>query len=311
MAVAQATLFQRVRDILLDNPWPASFVGNINASTATVPVPDGTRWEEGAILEFEDTGEQVYVVSVSANNLTVIRGFNGTTKAAHDGSVTPIIVYRDPAFTYKRIQDSVELILQSLYPYVYQKVTTSITPVSGTVWYNLNAAAVGLISVSQLSSSTPYTYYRYGVKGTRRPVAFEMNVPTTLAASTVAIGFPRGFATTTSVQVDYGSRITNATSGSNYTDIADGVQAETVAYGAAARLVMQADAQRTTTEDINMGDSSVQPGMRTRVGRDLWAQHAYNRGLWQEDLRKTIPLMSRTNYSSSTSNIGTSTPPYP
>lgn len=305
MAFSQATLIQRVRDLLQDNPWTTPFTVNLaSATTTTVTVSDGTRWEEGAILEFQDNGEQCYVSSVSGNNLTCIRGFNGTTATTHNGSVTAIPITRDPTFSYKRIVDSIELTIQSLFPYVYKKVTTTVTPVNGTTWYNLAADAIGLIAVAQLSSTTPYTFYRYGLKGTRRPVAFELNVPTTLAASGAAIGFPRGFATTaTSVQVDYAAKLTATIQTSNYSDLSDGIQAECVAYGAAARLVIQQDIQRVTTEDINMGDSSVQPGARSGIGRAIQQEHVRLRTIWQEELRRTIPMFGRSNYALTSTGI--------
>lgn len=310
MSVTSATVIQRVRDILLDTPWATNFTGTIaSTSTTSVTVADGTRWDEGDIVEFQDNGEQLYVSTVVGNVLTVVRGWAGTTAATHDGSVTAITILRDPRFSYKRIKDSIELIMQSLWPYVYKKVTTTITPVSGTVWYDLNASAQGLIQVGQLSSTSPYIYYGYGVRGTKRPVSFLQNAPTTLAASGVAVGFPRGFAlTTTNVQVDYAAKLTtNNGSGTydgiTYADINDGLQAECIAYGAASRLVMLSDVQRSTNEDVNMGDSSVQPGMRTRVGRDMWQQHQYYRELWKEDLRRTIPIMSSSKPASASSGI--------
>jgi hypothetical protein len=214
VSFSQGTLIQRVRDLLTDNPWATTFTGNINNSTTTVPVPDGTRWDEGAVGEWQDTGEQWYTQSVAANNLTVIRGWNGTTAAAHNGSVTAITILRDPTFSYKKVQDAIELIMQQLWPYVYKKVTTSVVPVNGTVWYDLNAAALALISVTQASSTTPYRLYRYGQKGTGAPVGIQMNVPSAIGASGTAIGFPRGFqTTTTNIQVDYAAALTTATSG--------------------------------------------------------------------------------------------------
>src|SRR6266568_5320407 len=170
MAFSQSSLIQRVMDLLNDNPWVTSFTGNIDNSTTSVPVPDGTRWDEGAIVEFQDTGERGWVRSVAGDTLTVIRGYNGTTKAAHDGSVTPIVLFRDPTFSYKKIQDSIELIMQQLFPYVYKKVTKTVTPVNGTIWYDGAADMLALISVTQINTTSPYRLYRYGGRGTGSPV---------------------------------------------------------------------------------------------------------------------------------------------
>ena len=47
----------------------------------TLTVNDGTNFDVGQTLLIES--EQVYVTAISTNNLTVVRGMNGTTAAAH------------------------------------------------------------------------------------------------------------------------------------------------------------------------------------------------------------------------------------
>jgi hypothetical protein len=317
MAFSQSLLIQRVRDLLMDAPWATPFTGTVTSGATTIPVPDGTLWDVGAIGEFQDNGEQFYTRSVSGNNLTVFRGYNGTTAAAHDGSVTPIVVYRDPTFTYKRIQDSIELITQSVWPYVWKKVTTTITPVGGVVWYNLASDAMGLINVSQVDTTDPTKprYYVYGSKGSRLPVGIKFNVPTNLAASGTAIQFPRGFATINfNVQVDYAAKLTATVVSGNYQDINEGILAEMVAHGAAARLGYLSEVPRVTQQDTGMADSSVQPGMRTRMARDLWAQFLFLRSMYHDELRRIMPIMgggAQAMTTTYTGNYGFVNPPYP
>lgn len=54
---------------------------NINASTTTVPVADGSKFKEGDVIEIGD--EQMYVEVRAGNTLTVIRGDADTTAASH------------------------------------------------------------------------------------------------------------------------------------------------------------------------------------------------------------------------------------
>lgn len=74
----------------------ASVVGaaGINASATTLPVTTGTNFETLQTILVES--EQMYVTAISGNNLTVERGVNGTTAAAHVSGVA-ISVYRYPA----------------------------------------------------------------------------------------------------------------------------------------------------------------------------------------------------------------------
>jgi hypothetical protein len=58
-----------------------------------VPLTDATLVSPGDTLLLET--EQVYVLSISANNLTTQRGVNGTTAATHAGA-TPVSRYVYP-----------------------------------------------------------------------------------------------------------------------------------------------------------------------------------------------------------------------
>lgn len=48
-------------------------------TTTTVPVTDGSVYVPNQVLMVEETGEHIFVESVSGNNLTVMRGMAGTT----------------------------------------------------------------------------------------------------------------------------------------------------------------------------------------------------------------------------------------
>src|SRR4030042_1156562 len=85
MTYAKTSLIQDIRDVLNDEPWETT--STTTGTGATVAVPDGTKGAAGDVLEWPDTGtvggEQALVLSVSSNDLTTDRGFNGTTAEAH------------------------------------------------------------------------------------------------------------------------------------------------------------------------------------------------------------------------------------
>lgn len=67
--------------------------GQFSASDTTLTVTDGSKFKVGQTLLIES--EQLYIQAISANNLTVQRGVNGATAAAHPDA-TAISVYRYP-----------------------------------------------------------------------------------------------------------------------------------------------------------------------------------------------------------------------
>lgn len=64
-------------------------VTNNAASGTTLTVDDVTQVVAGQMFLVEASGEMVFVQSISGNDLTVVRGFAGTTITAIDGSSTP------------------------------------------------------------------------------------------------------------------------------------------------------------------------------------------------------------------------------
>lgn len=64
--------------------------GQYSASDTTLTVTSGTDYEIGMTLLVET--EQLWVTNVATNDLTVVRGINGTTAATHeDGTATSVI----------------------------------------------------------------------------------------------------------------------------------------------------------------------------------------------------------------------------
>ena len=67
--------------------------GSFSSSDTTLTVTDGSKFAVGQTIKIES--EQLYISAISTNDLTVTRGVNGSTAAAHADS-TDIDIYRYP-----------------------------------------------------------------------------------------------------------------------------------------------------------------------------------------------------------------------
>lgn len=144
-----AEIVQRVYDNLYStHPGERPFVHLINGavadgSTTSITVDDGTLFAAGDTIEFVDTGEQCYVLSVATNTLTVIRGWNGTTGAAHSDN-TPI--RKNPRITYKQVTDTINEVVQDMTQHgLFVMNVTNITLVAGQNTYPLTGLGTGLM----------------------------------------------------------------------------------------------------------------------------------------------------------------------
>src|SRR5690606_6478809 len=106
----QADIRQRIYNNLYsafpnESPFVALMGAAYDNSATTVTAADGTKWSAGDTLENPATGEQMRVISVSTNTLTVVRGWNNTTKAASSGSADPVL--KNPRFTQAQVDDAI------------------------------------------------------------------------------------------------------------------------------------------------------------------------------------------------------------
>lgn len=233
MAVSISDLIPRVRDLLDDEPWETTNSSDPGAGGTTFTVPDGTRFEEGDVVEFQDNGEQVRVASVSGNTLTVKRGHNGTTAAAHSSGT---VILKNPIYGYRQISQALTWAVQQLWPYAWKVVTVSVTPSTTTIWYDADATGLALINATQRYGASNEHEGFYGRPGTNKPVVFEQNMDTGLVASGKGLRFPRGFYhPTNAVTVRLAAAITGTS------DIEDSTTlpvADAVIFGACYRLTL-------------------------------------------------------------------------
>lgn len=281
-----ATLIPRVRQKIDERVF--STVGTAASSSSTITVTDGTDWDEGAVGEFQDNGEQFLVQSIAANVLTAKRGWNGTTAAAHSS----IEVWRDPKFTYVNVEDAIEIAVKRLWPYAWKAVNDTVTPApTTTVWYGINSLALGLIQAVQEYGANGEKLGFFGEpRQSSKRIQFEKNLNQTFVTDGTGVRFPDGFfSTTNNVLIKYAAAITGSTSDIN--DDGELPVADAVILGALAELLPNEEVDRVSHgEDVEQG-RSIRPGARLQTGgyyeqrfraalRELLIKH-----------RETIPIM--------------------
>ena len=293
MAFSKATLFSRVRRILNDNPFTDQITAAVTtAGQTTLTVADSTKYAVGSVVEFQDDGDQCLVSAVpTATTLTVVRSHNGTTASTHTNGTAMVL---DPVFQYIQIEQSIDAALRGLWPYVYKVETATVTPVSGTRYYNLSATILELSSVVQMDTNTPARPFFYGVQKNSYPVAVVHGLPTGSFAAGQAVYIPYFKNTTNSVQVNGIARITATVATSNYSDFSDGLEADCVTYYTVSRLISETDVPRLTQEDITMGDETVQPLSRTKLAAYWEGKAIQERNKWKMYLDVTLPRIRRT-----------------
>jgi hypothetical protein len=284
MAVSTTDLITRVRTYLDERPFVTT--GSAASSSSVVAVTDGNDWEEGAIGEFQNNGEQFLVKSISSNDLTCVRGWNGTTAATQASGQ----VWRDPQYTYDNINKCLASAVRRLWPYAWKAVDDTITPSPelGTIWYDL-ADALALINVVQQHGSDDASLGIYGDGRNNRQVIFEKNLPTGLVASGTGLRFPTGFFSTDNVvRVKYAAAITGT---SDIEDDGELAVADAVIYGALGRLISGKELERVTMGEDQEVARSVRVGGRLSAG-------AYYERLFRKECemlklkhQKLIPIM--------------------
>jgi len=227
--------------MLGDHPYETTST-TVDTGT-TVAVTDGTRWEEGAIGEWQ-TGtvgyEQFFVQSVAANNLTVIRGFDGTTAETHTSGDRVLRIDND-GFAGRKVQQAITQALLDSWPYVWKTGTVTLTYASTTKWYNLDALTLGIVQVAQQPNATiaDIGIFKDRYFGQGKYYIVRRNLPTGLVASANGITFPAGVY---DARTSGGNSIivTDVRALTGTTDISDSSNlpvAEAFVYGAVARLL--------------------------------------------------------------------------
>lgn len=150
-----------------ESPFVTQITASYTGSATTISVLDGDQWEVNDIGENPETGEQFLVLSISTNDLTVSRGWAGTTAAASSG--TDDLIYKNPRFTIQKVEDSLTSALKMIELWgVHSFGHGTITRADPKKFYELSETDVipqlGVLKVYAVESNTevPYTLpFRY------------------------------------------------------------------------------------------------------------------------------------------------------
>lgn len=115
MAITRSVLRTKIRNKLKDW-WIDQDTNSAYLSAAALTLTattSGSKFHEGDIIECAD--ETMKVTSVSSNNVTVIRGYKGTTAANHSASTALYIVDN---YTSDEINYAIQDAFKALHPYI-------------------------------------------------------------------------------------------------------------------------------------------------------------------------------------------------
>jgi hypothetical protein len=300
MAFSQATLVNRVRRRLGDDPFLDTCTEAMDATETDLSVADTTKYSVGSVVEFLDDGEQCLITALfSATVLTVQRNHNlSVTATAGTGTTHAIntLIATDPPHKFQNVAEAIDEVIQSLWPHVYTSVEATITPSASNPYYSVAATFEDLSSAMQRDTSTVSRPRYYG--GRRNPFSIELleqlpdNFPDTEDTGK-ALYIPHLYNATKTIHVVGIRRLTDTLTGGNYDDLTDGLEVDCVMNFAVEELLEISDAQRTAGEDVSMNDQSVVPGRRSAVADSIWRRKALRqRHQWQEDLRRNLPHMA-------------------
>ena len=269
MALSSSDLVQRCRDILGDRPFTDSSTTTTTGTTITVA--DSSLYSVGAIVEWQ-TGavgfEQMLVTAIpTSTTLTVVRGYAGTTAETHTSGDE---IVRDPLFTGRTIQQSITQVILDSWPYIWKPGTINLTYSDTTKWYDLNAATLGIVTVTQEKNSTVTDFGRFRDRyfGGGLSYIVERDLPTAIVASTIGIYFPNGvYDSRTSGGNAIVVRDVRAITGtSDIEDSSNLPMAEALVWGACGRLLKAKEVSRITAGEPLTTSSSVGAGARFSLG---------------------------------------------
>ena len=272
MAVSSSDLVQRVRDILGDRPFQTSSTTTTTATT--VVVADTTLWAVGMIGEWQ-TGtvgyEQFYVTALaSSTDLTVIRGYAGTTAETHTSGDA---IVQNPLFTGRTIQQSITQVMNESFPMVWKPGTADLTWDGATKWYDLETTTLGIVSVTQKRNSTTVDFGRFRDRYTGDGLSYivQRDLPSSIAATSgIGIHFPQGvYDSRTSGGNPIVVRTVEALTGtSDIEDSANLPVAEAIVWGVCGRLLRAKEAARIVGGEPLTVTSSTGSGARYGLGRE-------------------------------------------
>lgn len=254
---------QRVRDeiystIPTEHPFTHLINGSVTNVATAVIVDDGGNFAYGDIIEWAEDGDQAFVQSVATNTLTVIRGWNGTTAAAHADNT---VIYKNPRFTTAQITKAVTHVLNELETLgVHAWGTGTLTLLTGDYSYPVTETdVIDVVSV----------YYPDDSYGMMRPLPFRYQK----SLHTSAISGGDGI-----MLWDWGNQVAGDPVYYTYKQRLSSVtslmarQEEIVVVGATERL-LRSKVVPWTQDPGKRTNRTIQPGSIERDGRALRSEY--------------------------------------
>lgn len=163
---------QRIYDNLYgafptESPFVTRLSSAYSANDPTIDVLDGEQWEVNDTVENTETGEQLKVISIATNTLTVVPAWNGTTATNSVG--TDDVLFKNPRFTQAQIDNAVTSVLADFEKWgIHVFGTGTITRVDPKVYYELSETDIfnpyGVLKVytvlsdSEIPAALPFRY---------------------------------------------------------------------------------------------------------------------------------------------------------
>lgn len=131
--------------------------GGISNSDTTVGVENSTAWKRGDIGQFDD-GELVFCsADGSGGNLTVVRGYEGSTAASQADNAR---LEKNPPFYRIHVEALInEVIRTDLWPHVWTWHNDTLTFTSGDTTYPLDAYIDEVVRVYQYNLNSDGRYW--------------------------------------------------------------------------------------------------------------------------------------------------------
>lgn len=219
--------------------------GALTAGATTVTLLDSIDVDVVRGAEIEIGYERMYVRSVSSQDLTVIRGWNGTTATTHaDGDV----VHIEPRWARQDILDALTTAAQALPRSVFGVTTVDLTPTSEAHAFDLTGAlGKDVIRLLQIwRKNTDGAAYLW--RDVRATLLRDMD--TSLFTSGYAVQLPPAwtYGSTTTLRCTYAWALDSASITSS-TDLesdlgAPSVIGDALVYAAGGHLLMGAEVAR-------------------------------------------------------------------
>jgi hypothetical protein len=258
-------------------------------------VSSGDDWNVGDVLEWTHSGtiggELALVRSKSGNDLTVVRGYEGTTAETHASGDR---VVQNPNFYHRDIVESIDEVLNTLWPNVWTTVSQDVTPDTTAKWIDSALSAAEVAAVVDLSSvGQVFDTDNWGAYGPRhgRRVWARRNLPTATWTSGIAVRFPDGYwDSSAAVTFRWRAKITDTVAGGDYSDLDDGgLLAEGVVWLAASRLITKREAEGLN-ETLHEGSATYGAHINSGsyfelVGKEKIAEY-------REELKVSAPRMA-------------------